>query len=129
MIKKVDGYLLTSSANHKYIVKVRPCFSTRAVDMFAYIKPTQRDFNPEVYILYVGTNDLSSNKSPEKISVDILNLAKSMKLNTGPPQGALFKVFAAASFRKRSRLQYRSQNWITRYKKMRGSFTVKSLYI
>ena len=90
--------------------------------MFAYIKPTQRDFNPDVYILYVGTNDLSSNKSPEKISLDILNLAKSMKLNTGPPQAlsywggnifqnrALFKVFAAASFRKRSRLQYRSQN-------------------
>ena len=29
----------------------------------------------------VGTNDLSSNKSPEQISMDILNLANSLKLD------------------------------------------------
>ena len=40
-----------------------------------------KDFNPDVDILYVGTNDLSSEKSPKQISLDILNLAKSMKLN------------------------------------------------
>ena len=44
-------------------------------------KPTQRDFNPDVYLLHVGTNDLSSNKSPEQISLDILNLANSLKLD------------------------------------------------
>ena len=35
--------------------------------MLDYIKPIQRDFNPDVYLLHVGTNDLSSSKSPEQI--------------------------------------------------------------
>ena len=66
MIKKTDGYLLTSSVNHRCIVKVRSFFSAKTVDMLDYIKPMQRDFNPNVYILHVGTNDLSSHKSPEQ---------------------------------------------------------------
>ena len=49
--------------------------------MVNYIKPTQRDFNPDVYLLLVGTNDLSSNKSREQISLDILNLVNSLKLH------------------------------------------------
>ena len=35
--------------------------------MLDYIKPIQRDFNPDVYLLHAGTNDLSSSKSPEQI--------------------------------------------------------------
>ena len=54
MVKKVDGYLLTSFVNHKYIVKVRPFLSAKTIDMLNYIKPTQRDFNPDVYLLHVG---------------------------------------------------------------------------
>ena len=81
MVKKIDGYLLTSSVNHKYIVKVRPFLSAKTIDMLDYIKPTKRDFNPDVYLLHVGTNDLSSSKSPEQISMDILNLANSLKLD------------------------------------------------
>ena len=82
MVKKIDGYLLTSSISHRYIVKVRPFLSAKTIDMVDYIKPTQRDFNPDVYLLHVGTNDLSSNKSPEQISLDILNLANSLKLDS-----------------------------------------------
>ena len=81
MVKKIDGYLLTSSINHRYIVKVRPFLSTKTIDMVDYIKPTQRVFNPDVYLLHVGTNDLSSNKSPEQISLDILNLTNVLKLD------------------------------------------------
>ena len=81
MVKKIDGYLLTSSVNHKYIVKVRPFLSAKTIDMLDYIKLTKRDFNPDVCLLHVGTNDLSSNKSPEQISMDILNLANSLKLD------------------------------------------------
>ena len=80
MVKKIDGYLLTSSINHRYIVKVRPFLWAKTIDMVDYIKPTKRDLNPEVYLLHVGTNDLSS-KSPEQISLDILNLANSLKLD------------------------------------------------
>ena len=46
-----------------------------------YIEPTQRDFNLDVYLLHVETNELSPNKSPEQISLDILNLANSLKLD------------------------------------------------
>ena len=51
------------------------------MDMVDYIKPTHRDFNPDIYLLDVGTNNLSSNKTPEQISLDILNLANSLKLD------------------------------------------------
>ena len=81
MVKKVDDYLLTSSVNHKYIVKVRPFLSAKTIDMLGYIKPTQRDFIPDVCLLHVGTKDLSSNKFPEQIPLDILNLANSLKLD------------------------------------------------
>ena len=37
-----DGYLLTSSVNHKYIVKVRSFLLAKTIDMLDYIKPTQR---------------------------------------------------------------------------------------
>ena len=70
MIKKIGAYLLVSSVNHRYIVKVRSFLSAKTADMFDYTKPTQRDSNP---------NDLSSDKSLEQISLDILN--KSLKLN------------------------------------------------
>ena len=72
-------YLLALSIRH--IVKVRPFLSAKTIDMVDYIKPTLRDFNPDVYLLHVGTNDLSSNKSPEQKSLDILNLANSLKLD------------------------------------------------
>ena len=49
--------------------------------MIDYIKATQTDFNSDLYLLYVGTNNLSSNISPEQISLDILNLANSLKLD------------------------------------------------
>ena len=48
--------------------------------MIDYIKATQTDFNSDLYLLYVGTNNLSSNIYPEQISLDILNLANSLKL-------------------------------------------------
>ena len=43
------------------------------------LKPTQRDFKPEIFILHVGTNDLPLNKSPKEISEDVVTLVKSMK--------------------------------------------------
>ena len=35
-----------------------------------YLKPTQRDFKRDVFVLHVGTNDLLLNKSPKEISED-----------------------------------------------------------
>ena len=47
--------------------------------MYDYIKPTQRDFKPVIFILHVRKNDLPLNKSPKEISEDIATLAESMK--------------------------------------------------
>ena len=67
MIKKVDGYLLTSSLKHQYLVKTRPFSTAKTIDMYDYIKPTQGDFKPEIFVLHFGTNHFPLNKSPKEI--------------------------------------------------------------
>ena len=42
--------------------------------MYDYIKPTQRDFKPEIFVLHVETNDLPLE--------DIVTLAELMKTET-----------------------------------------------
>ena len=79
MLKNVDGYLLTSSLNKKVIVKVRPFSSAKTEGMHDYLKPTKRDFDPNIYILHVGTNNLSTNDSPEMIVDKIVETAESLK--------------------------------------------------
>ena len=79
MIQKVDGYLLTNSLKHQYLVKARLFSTAKAIDMYDYIKPTQRDFKPEMFVLHIGANDLPLNKSLNKISEEIITLAESMK--------------------------------------------------
>ena len=46
-----------------------------------YVKPTLWE-NPDQTIAYVGTNDLASNKRPEKISESIIGVATSLKSDT-----------------------------------------------
>ena len=70
--KKIDGYLLTSYINHKYIVKVRPFVTAKTYDMYDHIKATQRSFQPNIYISHVGTNDLPTDMTPEEISQKII---------------------------------------------------------
>ena len=81
MIKKVDGYLLTNSIKHKYLVKVRPFLAAKTVHMFDYVKPIQRDFDPDAYILHIGTNDLTTDKKPDEICSEISRLVKVLKTN------------------------------------------------
>ena len=56
MVKDVDGYLVTGCINRNFLVKVRPFSSTKTAEMEDYTKPAKRDFNPDLYILHVGTN-------------------------------------------------------------------------
>ena len=51
MIKKIDGYLLTKSINHKFLVKVRPFTTAKTIDMYSHLKPTLRKFNPGLFII------------------------------------------------------------------------------
>ena len=70
-VKKVDGYLLTSSLKHQYLVKIRPFSTAKTIDMYYYIKPTQRNLKLEIFVLHVGENDLPLSKSPKEISEDM----------------------------------------------------------
>ena len=70
---------LQSFLKHQYLVKARPFPTAKTIDMYDYIKPTQRDFKPEIFILQIGINDLPLNKSLKEISEDIVTLAESMK--------------------------------------------------
>lgn len=48
--------------------------------MFDYMKPVQRYFNPNMYTLHVGINDLLSDKSPEQISEEIFECNRIPKI-------------------------------------------------
>ena len=61
------------------MVKVRPFITAKTIDMYDHLKPTLRDFNPGLFIIHVGTNDLPLNKTSNKIAEEIVNLAESVK--------------------------------------------------
>ena len=47
--------------------------------MSDYIKPTKKDFNPDIYVLHVRTNDLTLSDTPEKIAKHIFDKGNSIK--------------------------------------------------
>ena len=79
MIKKIDGYLLTKSINHKFLVKVGPFRTAKTIDIYDHLKPTLKDFNPGFFIIHVCTNDLPLNKTSNETAEKIVNLAESVK--------------------------------------------------
>ena len=80
MVKYVNGYLLMGSINRKFIVKVRTFSSAKTINMEDYTKLNKRDFNPNLFILHVGTNDLSLDGTPEVISSRIIDTAESLMI-------------------------------------------------
>ena len=79
LVKKIDDCLLTSSINHKYIVKLRPFVTAKTDDMYDHIKPIQINFQPNVYISHVGTDDSPTDMTPEEISEKIITFSKYLK--------------------------------------------------
>ena len=57
MINKIYGYFLTTSINHKYLVEARPFLAAKSVNMLGYVKPIQKDLDPEAYVIHIGTNE------------------------------------------------------------------------
>ena len=75
MLKDLDRYLLTGFLDKKVIVKVRPFSSAATEDMRYYLKPIKQDFDPNIFIFRVGTNNLSTNDSSEMIADKIVEAA------------------------------------------------------
>ena len=45
IVKKVDGFLLTSSLKHQYLVKTRPFSTAKTIDMHDYINQLREASN------------------------------------------------------------------------------------
>ena len=58
---------------------MRPFVTAKTDDMYDHIKPTERNFQPNVYISHVGANDLPTDMTPEEISKKIITFSKHLK--------------------------------------------------
>ena len=74
MVKNVNAFLLTRNLNHKCLAKVLFFPDTKVRCLHDYAKPIIHDFNPNQIILYVGNNDLNSEKTSSQIANAIINL-------------------------------------------------------
>ena len=77
-MKDVDSYLLTGSIDKMFVVKVIPFSYAKTIDIEDYTKHTKRDFNQDLYILHVQTNDLSLDDTLKVISNRIMKTVKSL---------------------------------------------------
>ena len=49
--------------------------------MMDYVKPCIRENNPEYIILHVGTNELNSVLTPERIAKSVIDVGKTIQTN------------------------------------------------
>ena len=61
------------------MVKVRPFTTAKTIDVYDHLKPTLRDFNPGLFMIHVGTNDLPLNKIRIETAEEIVNLPEFVK--------------------------------------------------
>ena len=78
IVKNVYGNAITKRVKHRKHVAVKHFSGAKIVDMKHYVKPT-REKQPAQVIVYIGTNDLLSNKNSDEIADEIVNFAKSIK--------------------------------------------------
>ena len=80
MVKNLKDFLLARKLKHKCLVKVRTFSSAKVRCMHDHVYTTAiRDFNPNHFSLYCGTNDLNSEQIASQITRSIIELALSLK--------------------------------------------------
>ena len=78
MVKQLNGWEMSKKLNANCKVFVKTFSGAKRTCMHDYVKPSVRN-SLDHFILHVGTNDLSSDKSPEEIARSITDLATSIK--------------------------------------------------
>ena len=78
MVKHLTGWEMSKKLNANCKVFVKTFSSGKTTCMNDYVKPSVRS-SADHFILHVGTNDLSSDKSPEEIAGSIIDLATLIK--------------------------------------------------
>ena len=78
IIKNIEAHRMKAcmKSNEKIYVKSFP--GAKLADMQDYVRPSQR-YDPDLFILHTGSNDLNSVKTPEEISEEIIKLALNLK--------------------------------------------------
>ena len=74
-----SGFIVGDSINHKYIAKLKLSVTTKTENVHNHMKPMQRNFQVNVYISHVGTNDLPTDMIPEEISEKVIAFSKHLK--------------------------------------------------
>ena len=60
---------------------VRSFLGAKVKCMKDYVKPCIRENNPEYVILHVGTNELNSELTPERIAKSVIDVGKNIQIN------------------------------------------------
>ena len=79
MVKNVEGWKLKKSLRQNQNVFVRSFSGAKIKCMKDYVKPCIRENNPEYIILHVGTNELKSDSTPERIAKSVVDVGKNIQ--------------------------------------------------
>ena len=61
---------------------MRPLSSAKTSDMSGYINATKKNFNTDIYVLHVGTNDVTLSDTPEQIAKHIFGIVNYLKTDS-----------------------------------------------
>ena len=78
MVKHIQGWDISSKLQNKHKVCVRSFSSAKVKSMKDYSKPFIKEDKPDHLMLHVGTNDLASGNTAERIAKSIADLAKGL---------------------------------------------------
>ena len=78
MVKHIQGWDISSKLQNKHKVYVRSFSSAKVKSMKDYSKPCIKEDKPDHLMLHVGTNDLASGNTAERIAKSIADLAKGL---------------------------------------------------
>ena len=78
MVKHLNGWEMSKKLNTNCKVFLKTFSGAKTACMHDYLKPLVRS-SLDHFILHAGTNDLSSDKSPEELARSITDLATSIK--------------------------------------------------
>ena len=81
IVKHVEGWKLKNSLGNNHNVYVRSFPGAKVKCMKDYVKPCIRENNPEYVILHVGTNELNSELTPERIAKSVIDVGKNIQIN------------------------------------------------
>ena len=77
MVRHLNGWEISKILNENCKVFFETFSGAKTTCMNDYVKPSGRS-SPDHFILHIGTNDLSSDKSPEEIDRSTIDLATSI---------------------------------------------------